>query len=397
MLVRALGAMAVVAGVGSCAETGGAVRRSMDAWLARPAPAIAQPAADPVASGRAAARSVWGVVPSAPRRKADLRPELITGSAVAVTANTLLANCAATEGRARVGLVRHNKYRIARVTPDAQGQLCRLIVAEGPLTPAAGWRSFADLRVGEPVLALANHGSAAVAAAPGWLAGKGAPEDPFLEVTSRVPAGNRSAVLVDGYGNLVGLGAAASVAGGLVLAVPVCDATVAKLANRDLGMAEVLVAALTPTPRAEPVQPPLLLTLGGDERDSRDRAPAARTADLGASEAADTPTPRATTSSAGSGATDSGSAASSGTDGGNDGTTTDAGATTAGDGAPGAEPPTGGTGNATEGGGATGGIRGDDGDDDGRSGRGRGRGGRDEARSRDDDAGGRGRGRNEGD
>ena len=76
--------------------------------------------------------------------------------------------------RRRVGLVRHNKYRIARVTADESGQVCRLTVAEGPLTPVAGFRSFADLRVGEPVVALASRTSAEVAAAPGWLAGKGA-------------------------------------------------------------------------------------------------------------------------------------------------------------------------------------------------------------------------------
>ena len=181
-----------------------------------------------------------------------------------------------------VGLVRHNKYRIATVTPDATGQLCRLTVTEGPLTPAAGWRSFADLRVGEPVTALASRTSAEVAAAAGWLAGKGSNADPYLEATSAVPDGNRSAVLFDGFGNLIGLGAAAPVAGGLMLAVPV-DARVAPaLVNRDLGAADVLLAALTPTPRAQPRQAPILLAVGSDDRNSADRAPPARQAEADA-------------------------------------------------------------------------------------------------------------------
>ena len=63
---------------------------------------------DPVAAGREVSRAIWGVVPSAPRRKADLRPELIRGAAVAVAADTLLADCRATEGRTSVGLGRQH-------------------------------------------------------------------------------------------------------------------------------------------------------------------------------------------------------------------------------------------------------------------------------------------------
>ena len=260
MQARALWGMALATTLSGCAEMSGGQVWPSRAWFAPPAPQGAQPP-DTLASGRQAARSIWAVVPSAPRRKADLRPDLIQGSAVAVSADTLVANCLVVGGRARVGLVRHNKYRMARVTADAHGQVCRLTVAEGPLTPVAGLRSFADLRVGEPVVALASRSSAEVAAAPGWLAGKGSADDPFLEATPAVPAGNRSAVLVDGFGNLIGLGAAAPVAGGLVLAVPVGPAAAPSLANRDLGEADVLVAALAPAPRAQPRQAPILLAL----------------------------------------------------------------------------------------------------------------------------------------
>ncbi len=292
MQARALWGMALATALSGCAEMSGGQVWPGRAWFAPPAPQGAQPP-DTLASGRQAARSIWAVVPSAPRRKADLRPDLIQGSAVAVSADTLVANCLVVGGRARVGLVRHNKYRMARVTADAHGQVCRLTVAEGPLTPVAGLRSFADLRVGEPVVALASRSSAEVAAAPGWLAGKGSADDPFLEATPAVPAGNRSAVLVDGFGNLIGLGAAAPVAGGLVLAVPVGPAAAPSLANRDLGEADVLVAALAPAPRAQPRQAPILLALGDDDRDSADRTPATRRAEAATDEREAAPTPRA--------------------------------------------------------------------------------------------------------
>ena len=54
---------------------------------------------------------------------------------------------------------------------------------------------------------------------------QGLDDDPFLEATSAVPAGNRSVVLVDGFGNLIGLGAAAPVADGLLLTVPIGPAS----------------------------------------------------------------------------------------------------------------------------------------------------------------------------
>ena len=271
MRARALVGMGLAASLGACAGDG-------EPWWrqGRSTPPVAAQDADAGPPGQLAARSIWGVVPNAPRRKADLRASQIAGSAVAVADDMLLAHCLAVAGRSSVGLVRHNKYRIATVTPDATGQLCRLTVTEGPLTPAVGWRSFADLRVGEPVTALASRTSAEVAAAAGWLAGKGSAADPYLEATSAVPDGNRSAVLFDGFGNLIGLGAAAPVAGGLMLAVPV-DARVAPaLVNRDLGAADVLLAALTPTPRAQPRQAPILLAVGSDDRNSADRAPPAR-------------------------------------------------------------------------------------------------------------------------
>src|SRR3954466_2414999 len=50
------------------------------------------------------ARSVWGVVPDPPRRKQDLKPELIRGTAVAVAPDTLLARCQAVGQRRQAGV-----------------------------------------------------------------------------------------------------------------------------------------------------------------------------------------------------------------------------------------------------------------------------------------------------
>ena len=423
MQARALWGMALATALSGCAEMSGGPVWPSRAWLAPPAPQGAQPP-DTLASGRQAARSIWAVVPSAPRRKADLRPDLIQGSAVAVSADTLVANCLVVGGRARVGLVRHNKYRMARVTADAHGQVCRLTVAEGPLTPVAGLRSFADLRIGEPVVALASRSSAEVAAAPGWLAGKGSADDPFLEATPAVPAGNRSAVLVDGFGNLIGLGAAAPVAGGLVLAVPVGPAAAPSLANRDLGEAEVLVAALAPAPRAQPRQAPILLALGNDDRDSADRTPATRRAEAATDEREATPTPRASPvdGSAGGGAGGPGVTDGGGSEGapatgggsvdggGTGGETPSAGPDAGGGQAPDAGPGAGAApGDGVDGaaGGSAGGVAADDGEHGrGRGGSNRGRGGGrgddgDDAdggtRGRGGDGHGRGRGRGGGD
>jgi hypothetical protein len=386
-----------------CAEPNSDPLNRLQAWLgAAPQPDL--PAADTMASGRQAARSIWGVVPDPPRRKADLRAQLIQGSAVAVSDDRLLANCAVVGTRARVGLVRHNKYRIARVVGDRHRQVCRLLVTQGPLTPAAGFRSFADLRVGEPVIALASRTSAEVAAASGWLAGKGSVNDPFLETTASVPAGNRSVVLVDGFGNLIGLGAAAPVAGGLVLVVPLGPTAAPSLANRDLRDAPALAAALLPTPRAAPKQPPILLAVGNDKRDGADRPPARRHADLAADDPVPTAPPRETP--------DSGSARSGGSVGGNgngpvagSGGAPDVGSDGAGGGSSTGSPATDATpGNA--GVSAEPGPGADVGSDDDRRGRGRGgdqsgRGdGRDDSRGdtrgRGDDGGGRGRGRGRG-
>ena len=79
-----------------------------------------------------------------------------------------------------------------------------------------------------------------------------------------------SAVLVDGSGNLLGLGAVPDVAEATMIAVPIQPALAPTLANRDLGIFWPVLAGAVANPRAQPIQPALLIALGTD-RDSPDR------------------------------------------------------------------------------------------------------------------------------
>jgi hypothetical protein len=122
------------------------------------------------------ARSIWGVVPDPPRRKRDLRPELIRGAAVAVAPDTLLASYRVVGQRRQVGAVRHRKYRLAQVShPSEPDQdVCALRVADAPLNVIDGFRSLPDLRAGEPVYAVVSRTSAEYALAEGQLVATGA-------------------------------------------------------------------------------------------------------------------------------------------------------------------------------------------------------------------------------
>jgi hypothetical protein len=235
------------------------------------------PAGEPDGPGpavRRASRSIWGVVPDPPRRKADLRPELIAGSAVAIAGDTLLASCRVVGEHRQVGLVRHNKYYRGHVIgAGADGQICILHAPQAPLQATGGFRRFADLRAGEPIVAVVNRTSAELALTSGWLAAKGGDggSDPVLETTLSLPAATRSAVLFDAHGNLIGLGSAGPVAESVVLGVPVTASLASQLAQKDLGASPALLASLEPAPRQRPRRPVLLLRT---DRDGDGRSPA---------------------------------------------------------------------------------------------------------------------------
>jgi hypothetical protein len=221
----------------------------------------------PETTVRQASRSIWGVVPDPPRRKADLRPELIKGSAVAIAGDTLLASCRIIGERRQVGLVRHNKYYRGQVVgAGSDGQICILRARQAPLQATSGFRSFADLRAGEPIIAMVNRTSAELALAPGWLAAKGrdGSSDPVLETTLTLPPETLSAVLFDARGNLIGLGSAGPVAESMVLGVPVTASLAPQLARYDLGASQALLASLEPAPRERPRPPMILLRADRD-------------------------------------------------------------------------------------------------------------------------------------
>jgi len=246
-------------------------------------------------AARAASRSIWGVVPTAPKRKADLRPELIRGSAVAVAADTLLADCRAVRDRSRVGLWRHGKYRIARVAArDPDGQVCALRVTEGPLQAVPAYRTLGDLRAGEPVLALTNETSADLLLTHGWLAATSPAPDPFLETTLVLPPGTLSGIVLDAHGNLIGIGSSGAAADAYTLAAPVTGRLVPQLAQVEIGASAPVLASLDPEPREASSPPPRPLILPPDRDDGGTTLLAVRSFEpaVEASTVADEPTAR---------------------------------------------------------------------------------------------------------
>src|SRR4051794_41530972 len=88
------------------------------------------------AAARKVARSLWGVVPDAPERKADVDLGAIKGSAVAVAPDTLLVSCRAVGRPERGGLAGQNKYRQALlVGADPSGRGWVPGAPDAPPTP----------------------------------------------------------------------------------------------------------------------------------------------------------------------------------------------------------------------------------------------------------------------
>lgn len=219
---RVAAAVAMMVAATGCASRGPQAVREVDA------DSEAQTAA------RQVGRAVWGVVPQAPERKQDLSATMITGSAVAVAPGRLIAACRTISNRDRVGLVRHNKYRIGRVAAVSDdGTICNVAVDDTPLTVATGLRNVDDLQLGEEVYVLVNRTSADLALASGQVMAKarqgGIKTDVMLERAVD------SAPVLDKTGNLIGLatGPAPDGNGTLVTGIPAGVAP--QLAVRDRG------------------------------------------------------------------------------------------------------------------------------------------------------------------
>jgi hypothetical protein len=217
------------------------------------APEAPAAAPGPVVALRRIADSIWAVAPGAPSGRVRAPPELVEGSAVAVSPRALLASCDVVGGQEQVRVARRSSHRVARgAGADAGRRVCALEPADADLRPVEAYRRYDDLRVGEPVLAVASRSSRDFALARGWLVAKGGSADPFLETTLVLPPEARSVVLFDGFGNLVGLGSAGPASESVVLAAPVPASLAPGLAPAELGDSPALLASLAPEPAAPP-------------------------------------------------------------------------------------------------------------------------------------------------
>jgi hypothetical protein len=213
---------------------------------------------DPGEAERRIARSIWALVPAAPSEEPE--PGRIRGSAVAVAADTLLATCGSMGQREEVGLLRRSAHRVApRVATDHERRICALRLPGEELRPPHAYRSFADLRVGEPVLAVASRTSRSFTVERGWLVGKGGAADPYLETTLVLPPGTLSAALFDAFGNLIGFGAAGPASDSTLLAAPVPPGLASRLRRVELAASPALLASLAPAPRGQPRPQPVVL------------------------------------------------------------------------------------------------------------------------------------------
>ena len=266
MTARLLAGGFALLALAGCGGGGGEEAPAASALRAVSRPPAPREAAKPVS------RSLWAVVPTAPKRKQDVRPELIRGSAVAVADDTLLTSCRVLGKRKQVGLIRHNKYRMAQLaSADPRREVCVLRMADGPLNVAAGYRDPADLRPGEPIYALVNRTAADVALAQGEVVEvAGRAEAPRLRTSLVLPAGVQSGVLIDEYGNLVGVaGPQPGTAGGVAAAV-VTGRLAPRLASLDAPAPTVPVPVAAPrvVPAAVTAPPPVLVLRLDDDEDS---------------------------------------------------------------------------------------------------------------------------------
>ena len=169
--------------------------------------AVAAAAGQPKEAAKLIARSIWGVVPATPARKRDLLSKMIRGSAVAVSGDTLLVSCRVVDGLGRVGIARHNKYRVARVVAADQGRsVCLLQASDTPLNVVRGFRWCGDLTPGEPIYAAASRTSSEVTVTEGHVTARHGTADACALATDLALPASGSAILFDSVGRVVGLG-----------------------------------------------------------------------------------------------------------------------------------------------------------------------------------------------
>lgn len=135
-------------------------------------------------------------------------PATISGSAVAISEDTLLTNCLVTESAGRdllIGVGGIDKLvRAELVGRDYPMGQCVLSVRGVRLHPAAGVRRFDTLELGEPVYAIGNPATRSVFRAE--LSGLQVFDRArYLLTTAPISSTSSGSGLFDGHGNLIGI------------------------------------------------------------------------------------------------------------------------------------------------------------------------------------------------
>src|SRR4051794_4947294 len=273
-LVLALGLCACDAGLpgsGSGAPPDAAAvaasRRAQESGPTAAVPAVSAPQAalspDEIFATRS--KAVWLLATF--RLNADgkgLTP-IGSGSAVAVTANTLLTSCQNLQGADVAGLRQTGAVQRATFQSPAPPEgICRLTVAD-QLPDPAPTRTYDDVTLGERVYAIDRSRSPEPSFGEGTVAGKEVTSHgPFLGTNAPVPKGASGGGLFDGQGRLVGI-VSALVRGGEQLnaadaitsdLVPsAVAATPPPSATGTAGTSEAPAAAAAPAPQPAPASP----------------------------------------------------------------------------------------------------------------------------------------------
>lgn len=221
-------------------------------------PADRSIAPGPAEAQRRVASSVWSVTQPTGAWRSWFWPQAARGSAVAIASDQLLAACDAAQGKELVGVARRSSMRLARVRGvGADGRLCILRVPDAEIGVVRAYRPFADLQVGEPLIAVTSQTSRRYVISHGRLVAKGSSADSYLETTLAAPPGASSVAVFDAFGNLVGLGAPGAMPGSLLVAFPVPLEAASQLTAARIGESPEVQKALRampqPTARSIPV------------------------------------------------------------------------------------------------------------------------------------------------
>src|SRR3954452_5083492 len=272
-LVLALGLCACdagMAGSGSGAPDAAAVAASRRAQESSPTAAVPAGSAPQVALSpdeifATRSKSVWLLATFRLNADGKSLTPIGSGSAVAVTANTLLTSCQNLQGADVAGLRQTGAVQRATFQGPAPPEgICRLTVAD-QLPDPAPTRTYDDVTLGERVYAIDRSRSPEPSFGEGTVAGKEVTSHgALLGTNAPVPKGVSGGGLFDGQGRLVGI-VSALVRGGEQLnaadaitsdlAPSAVAATPPPSATGTAGTSEAPAAAAAPAPQPAPASP----------------------------------------------------------------------------------------------------------------------------------------------